>query len=102
MSRERLKQRLQELQAQTGDTIDNLNKTLNASTTNPASSSLIAGPLSLVKELQKKVMDMQVSVGSCFDTVVRLVIFAKEDVESARSLKYSSRLGKNSIRLGGF
>uniref|UniRef100_A0A6A7FV47 Chromosome-associated kinesin KIF4-like n=2 Tax=Hirondellea gigas TaxID=1518452 RepID=A0A6A7FV47_9CRUS len=59
MSRDRLKQRLQELRAQTGNTVENLNKTLNNTAWDPASTSLFVEQINLVKDLEKKVITLQ-------------------------------------------
>ena len=60
MSRDRLRQRLEELRSQTGNTVDTLNKTLN---TTGMDRSVLQDQLHLVKELEQRVIDLQVGEG---------------------------------------
>lgn len=55
MARDRLKTKLEELRAQTGNTVEVLNKTLDV-TLNPQ----YEDQLNLIKDLQKKVVELQV------------------------------------------
>lgn len=58
MARDRLKTKLEELRAQTGNTVEVLNKTLDV-TLNPQ----YEDQLNLIKDLQKKVVELQVCLG---------------------------------------